>query len=155
MARVTGHLVAELVAARDEFFAALNAVDTERLTRGGLVGEWSGQELIAHVGYWAGNAVDVIQAAERGAVESFGEGRPSVDEINHTVAKVARRSDLASVQVRERASFETLVERLGALEPALLEVRLGDGATVEQGIREDGAEHYREHAAELRAAFAP
>lgn len=150
----TAALVTELVAARDDFMAALGTVDPARLALAGLVGEWSARELVAHLGYWSGHAVEVIQAAERGATESLGEGRPSVDEINATVARVARDTDLSTAQARERASVEALVERLGALDPALLDVRLPDGATVEQGIREDGAEHYQEHASELREAAA-
>lgn len=150
----TGMLVAELVAARDDFLGALNAVESERLARPGLVGEWSAQELVAHLGYWSGHAVELIQAAERGATETFGEGRPDVDTINETVARVARESDLATAQARERSSVEVLVERLRALDPTLLDLPLPDGATVEQGLREDGAEHYREHADELRKATA-
>lgn len=145
-------LVADLVAARDDFLAALEAIHPDRLTRPGLVGEWSAKELIAHMGYWAGRAVELIQAAERGGIDSFGEGQPSVDAVNATVARVARDTDLATVQARERASVEALVERLRTLEPLLLDLRLSDGATVEKGIREDGADHYREHAQELREA---
>lgn len=145
----TAALVAELVAARDDFLAALGTVDPALLTQPGLIGEWSARELVAHLGYWSGHAVEVIQAAERGATESLGEGQPSVDEVNATVARVARQSDLVTVQARERASVEVLVERLRVLDPALLDLRLRDGATVEQGIREDGAEHYREHTQEL------
>jgi DinB superfamily len=148
----TGALVAELVAARDEFLAALDAVPPERLIETRLVGDWSVRELVAHLGYWSGYAVELIQAAERGATETFGEGRPSVEAINETVARVARETDLATAQARERSTVEALVERLRALDPALLELRLPDGATVEQGLREDGAEHYREHAADLRRA---
>ncbi|MGZ8481788.1 MAG: DinB family protein [Candidatus Limnocylindria bacterium] len=150
----TGVLVAELVAARDDFLGALNAVGPERLARAGLVGEWSARELVAHLGYWSGHAVELIQAAERGAAEIFGEGQPDVDTINETVARVARETDLATAQARERSSVEVLVERLRALDPVLLDLRLPDGATVEQGLREDGAEHYREHAHELRKATA-
>ena len=149
----TGALVAELVAARDDFLAALDAVEPARLAGQSLVGEWSARELIAHLGYWSGHVVEVIQAAERGATESFGEGRPSVDDINATVARVARETDLATAQARERASVEVLVDRLRTLDPTLLDLSLPDGATVEQRIREDGAEHYREHAYELREAI--
>lgn len=148
----TGALVAELVAARDDFLAALNAVDPARLAQPGLVGEWGAHELVAHLGYWSGHAVEVIQAAERGVTESLGEGQLSVDAINATVARVARETDLATVQARERASVEVLVERLRTLDPVLLDLRLPDGATLEKGIREDGAEHYREHTQELREA---
>lgn len=147
--------MAELVAARDDFFLTLDEVGAERLRLPGLVGEWGAGELIAHLGYWAGHAVEVIQAAERGSTDSLGDGERSVDDINATVARVARQSDLASVQARELASFEALRERLALLDPSLLDARLRDGATVEQGVREDGAEHYREHTADLRAARLP
>lgn len=123
------------------------------MTAPGLVGEWSASELIAHVGYWAGHAVEVLHAAERGITELVGEGQPPVDEINATVARVARESDTAAVITRERAAFEFLVERLTGIEPQLLDLLLSDGATVEQGIREDGSEHYREHASQLREAL--
>lgn len=155
MADSTDLLVAELVAARDDFLVALDEVGAERLMRPGLVGEWGAGELIAHLGYWAGHAVDVIQAAERGTTDSLGEGDRGVDDINATVARVARQSDLAAVQARELASFEALRERLALLDPSLLNVPLRDGATVEQGVREDGAEHYREHTGDLRAARLP
>ena len=153
MADRTEAIAAELVAARDDFLAVLDAIEPDRLTRPGLLGEWSARELIAHMGYWAGRAVDLIQAAELGGIETFGEGRPSVDEINATVARVARDTDLATVQSRERASVEALVERLRTLDPVLLDLRLSDGATVEKGLQEDGGEHYREHAQELREAL--
>ena len=146
-------LVAELVAARDDFLAALEAVGPAQLAQPGLVGEWSAKELVAHMGYWAGRAVDLIQAAELGGIETFGEGRPSVDDINAAVARVARDTDLVTVQARERASVEALVERLGTLDPPLLDLRLSDGATVEKGLKEDGGDHYREHARELREAI--
>ncbi len=151
----TARLVEELIAAHDEFTSALEAVPHDLIRRPGVAGEWSVQEVVAHLGYWAGYAVEVVQAAERGATESFGEGRPSVDEINATVARVARQSDAASVRAREQASFDALVARVAAMDPELLDVSLRGGATVEAAIREDGVDHYREHAAGLRELAAP
>lgn len=148
-----GSLVADLVAARDEFIELVEGLGPPRLTTPGLVDDWSGQQLIAHVGYWAGHAVELIQSAEHGTLESFDEGQPSVDDVNATVARVAREAELATVQARERASFDVLAERVRRLDPELLELRLPDGATVEMGIREDGPEHYRLHGDELRRAI--
>ena len=150
----TDRLLADLAGARDEFATALDRLTADALRRPGLVGEWSAQEVIAHLGYWAGYAVEVVQAAERGAAASFGEGRPSVDEINATVARVARQSDLAAVRGREEASFEALVARVAAMDPGLLDATLPGGSTVERAIREDGVEHYREHAADVAALAA-
>ena len=144
-------LVDELLAARAALLDELAAVAPESMTTPGLLGEWSARELIAHLGYWAGHAVEVIHAAEEDRLEELGVDNPSVDEVNETVARVARETDLATVRKREAASVEVLVERLRALDPSLLAQRLSDGASLADGIREDGAAHYREHADELRA----
>jgi hypothetical protein len=145
-------LIDDLVAARSELFEMLSTVAPAEMTAPGLVGEWSARELIAHLGYWAGNAVEVIHAVEDGRAEEVGEGKPPTDEVNDTVARVARQTDLATVRKREAASVEVLLERLRRMDPGLLDRRLPDSATLEQGIREDGPDHYREHAAQLREA---
>jgi hypothetical protein len=145
------HLVDELLAARAALLDELAAVRPESMTTPGLVGEWSARELIAHLGYWAGHAVEIIHAAEEGRLEELGVDDPAVDEVNETVARVARETDLATVRKREAASVEVLLDRLRALDPLLLTQRLPDGATLADGITEDGAAHYREHADELRS----
>ena len=141
-------LADELTAARADFLAALDAVDQ---TAPALVGDWSARELVAHLGYWAGHAVEVIHAVESGRDAEVVDG-PAVDERNETVARIARQTDLATARKREAASVQALLERLAVLDPALLSVTLPDGATLAQGIREDGPEHYREHTADLRSA---
>lgn len=149
----TQPLVEELEAARGELFAALDALHPASLTKPGVAGEWSARELIAHVGYWAGHAVEVIQAAEEGRLADFVPDDPPVDQVNATVARVARETDLAIVRKREAASFEAFVERLRRMDPSLLSGVLADGTTVEQGLREDGSDHYREHAEQLARAL--
>ena len=72
---------------------------------------------------------------------------------NETVARVARQTDLATVRKREAASVQALIERLATIDPALLAAPLPDGATLAQGVREDGSEHYREHTDDLRSAL--
>lgn len=146
-------LAADVAAARDAFLRELDRVEVASLSTPGLVGEWSGRELVAHLGYWAGHATELIHAAEAGRLEEVGAGDPPTDEINATVARVARDTPMAAVARREAASVDALLERLRALDPALLELRLPDGATLEAGIREDSSDHYREHAEALRAAL--
>jgi hypothetical protein len=120
------------------------------LTTPGLVGEWSARELVAHLGFWVGHATEVIHLFELGRIEEDDLGGQTVDEVNATVARIARDTPLATVRTREEASVEALVERLGTLDESLLPELLPDGATLEQGIREDASDHYREHAEELR-----
>lgn len=146
----TQELIAEVAAAREEFFAALDAVDAARRDRPGLAGEWSARELVAHLGYWAGYIVEVIRAVEDGDVDELYAARLPVDEVNATVARVARDSDLATVRRREAASVEALSEELRRLAPSLLDAPLPSGYALEALVREDGVDHYREHAEDLR-----
>ena len=150
---MTDALIAELNAARAAFFAAFEEIEPARLPAPNLVNDWSARELVAHLGYWAGHATEVIHAVEEGRASEVGIGEPSVDERNETVARVARQTDLATARKREAASVQALTERLQGLDPALLAERLPDGVSLEEGVREAGATHYREHTDQLRAAL--
>jgi len=146
----TTDLADELTRERAAFLDALSSVASESMTTPGLVGEWSARELIAHLGYWAGHATEAIHAVEQGRADELDPGGLDVEAINRTVARVARSTELATVRRREAASVEALVERLRAMDPALLDTVLPDGDTLADAIREDGPGHYFEHAAELR-----
>jgi Mycothiol maleylpyruvate isomerase N-terminal domain len=144
-------LIADLERERARLLAAVAAISPASMTTPGLIGEWSAREMIAHLGYWAGHAAEVIHAVEDGRGDEIGQGEPSVDEVNETVARVARQADIGAVRKREAASFEALVERLRELDVTILAERLPSGATLEEAVREDGPDHYREHAKELEA----
>ena len=143
-------LIADLQRERDALFAMLDTVEPDSLTTPGLVGEWSGRELIAHLGYWTGHATEVIHLLEIGRIADDDLGGQTVDEVNATVARIASETPLATVRKREAASVEALVERLRTLEDVQLSEVLPDGATLDRGIREDASDHYHEHAEELR-----
>jgi SHS2 domain-containing protein len=146
-------LVDDLVAARDEFNEALADVDPALLTAPGLVGEWSARELIAHLAYWAGHAAEALHHAEQGRIEEFGQDEMDVDARNAVVARVAAETDLATVRQREAAAFEALRDRLKRADPSWLEDQVSYGDTLEYVVRDDGADHYREHTADLRSWF--
>lgn len=145
----TDDLIDDLRAARDELFEALEAVGGDSIGDQHLVGEWGARELVAHLGYWSGHAAELIHAIEEGRSPDWKEGS-AVDEVNVTVARVARQTDLATVRRREAASVEALVERLRAVDPELLAATMPDAASLELAIRADGPEHYGEHADQLR-----
>lgn len=149
----TDDLVAQLEAARADFHAALATVAPESVTTPGLVGEWSGRDVVAHLGYWAGHAVETIHAVEEGRAAEVGLDEPPVDDVNETVVRVARSTPPATVLAREAASVEALIERLRRLDPSLLAARLPDGATLLEAVAQDGPDHYRGHADELRRAL--
>jgi hypothetical protein len=147
-------LALDLRAARDAFQAALAEADPQLLTAPGLAGEWSGRELIAHLGYWTGHATEALHHAEQGRTGEFGRDEMSVDERNAVVARVAAQTDLATVRQREQAAFEALLVALERADPAWLDERVAYGDSLEDVIRDDGADHYREHTADVRAWFA-
>lgn len=146
-------LVSDLEQARADFLAALDDVDPALLLTPGLVGEWSARELLAHVGYWTGHAAEALHRAELNTTETFGDDELAVDERNAVVARVAAESDLATVRQREAAAYEALLTRLQRADPAWLDERVAYGDTLEQVVRDDGADHYREHADDIRAWF--
>ena len=146
-------LADELVAARQAFNEALADVDPALLTAPGLVGEWSARELIAHLAYWAGHAAEALHRAEQGRVQDFGEDEMDVDARNAVVARVAAETDLVTVRQREEAAFDALLSRLKRAEPDWLEERVSYGDSLEHVVRDDGADHYREHTADLRSWF--
>lgn len=146
-------LVDELESARAEFVAALADVEPDLLTAPGLVGDWSARELIAHLGYWTGHAAEALHSAEQGRLAEFGEDELDVDQRNEVVARVAAETDLATVRKREQAAYEAMLTRLQRVDPAKLGDEVSYGDSLERVIQDDGAEHYREHALDLRAWF--
>jgi hypothetical protein len=147
-------LVDELVTARDAFMAALDEIDPALLTSPGLVGVWSARELLAHLGYWAGHAGEAIHHASQDRLDEFEVDVPSVDERNAVVARVAGETTLKTVQSREEQAFEALRERVLEIDPEWLDEHDAGGDTLEEIVRDDGADHYREHTSDIRAWFA-
>lgn len=147
-------LATELATARDAFLAALGDVEPALLDAPGLVGEWSARELVAHMAYWSEHAAAALDHAAQGRLPDFEEPGLSVDQRNAEIAREAAGTDLASLRRREVAAFGVLLERLRTADPAWFDERVGYGDTLAQVIRDDGADHYREHAADIRAWFA-
>lgn len=147
-------LATDLVEARDAFRQALDDMDPALLTTPGLVGVWSARELVAHMGYWAGHAAEAIHLAEQGRLDEFEAEVPSVDERNEVVARVAAESDMKTVRSREELAFEAFQQRILTIDPEWLGERDADGDTLEEIIKYDGVDHFREHTNDIRAWFA-
>jgi hypothetical protein len=146
---VIDDLVHDLEAARGGLLDAIARLDAAQLNADRLIGEWGLREVIAHLGYWAGHAAEALHHAEQDRLDEFGEPEIDVEALNEVVARVARESDLRTVQAREEAAFTALVARLGRADPAWLDERVSYGDSLGDVIRDDGADHYREHALEL------
>jgi hypothetical protein len=148
-------LVAELEAAREAFVDALSEVDLDLVTVPGVVEQWSVRDLVVHVAWWSEHAAEALELVATGRGDEFAYDRAETDAINERVLAEARETDPQAALRREEASFGAFRDRLGALDPAMLGLRLGNGDTVEEVIRYDGADHYAEHTDHLRAWFGP
>jgi hypothetical protein len=152
MSRVD-ELVAELDVERAAFAALLETVDAELVTAPGVVDDWSVRDLVVHVAFWCEHGTDALALAVAGRGAEFSYDPRDTDRMNAELLAESRRTSPASAVDREARAYETFAGALGDLDPALLGLRLGNGDTVEEVIRYDGPDHYREHTEQLRAWF--
>ena len=146
-------LLAALTIEHDTFVAALEAVDLDLVTAPGVVEDWSVRDLVVHVAFWAEHAAEAIRLVATDRGDKFDYDTAETDAMNARLLTESRLITPAAALEREGQAFEDLVSALGDLDPALLDVRLGNGDTVAEVIGYDGADHYREHTAHLRAWF--
>ncbi len=147
-------LLSDLAHTREAFVAALGDVEPALATAPGLLGEWSAREMIAHIGFWCDHASSALDHAAQGRLDDFYQVGFDVDARNANVAERARQGNYRAAREWEESSHRALTERVASLDPALLAARTRFGATVEEVIRENGPDHYREHTEHLRAWWA-
>lgn len=153
-AAVREPLLRQLEASRQEFLDALAAVDVDLVTVPGVIDDWSVRDIVVHVAAWCEHAVNALDLADGGRGDEFAYSTDETDEMNARLLEEARRTAPSAALAREDAAFTAFRERLAALDPSRLGLRLGNGDTVEEVVRYDGAEHYAEHTAHVRAWFA-
>lgn len=146
-------LKAALAAEHDAFLSTLESVDLELVTVPGIIEDWSVRDLVVHVAFWAEHAVEALAMASAGRGDEFAYDTAQTDAMNARLLEESRRTTPAAAMSREMDAFEALAAALDFLDPSLLDLRLGNGDTVADVIGYDGAAHYREHTAHVRAWF--
>jgi len=146
-------LLAELDLQRAAFRAAFADVDPALATTPGIVEAWSARDLVAHVAFWSDHGADALGLASGGRGAEFDYDTARTDAMNADVFRQAAGLSPGEAADREAAAWERFRTALAALDPALLDLVLGNGHSVEQVIRYDGPDHYAEHTAHLRAWF--
>lgn len=146
-------LLDELDRERQAFLDGFEAVEPELLLAPGVVEAWSARDLVVHVAFWSEHGAEALElaASERG--EAFAYSTAQTDAMNARVTEEAQALSPGAARAREQRAFADFRERLASLDPALLDLRLGNGDTVEGVVRYDGSDHYAEHAAHLAAWF--
>ena len=143
----------ELEAEHAAFVTALESVDLELVTAPGVLENWSVRDLVVHVAFWAQHAKEALSLASAGQGAAFAYDTTQTDAMNARLLEEARHTSPQAAVERESRAFEAFGAAVAALDPALLDLRLGNGDTVEEVIRYDGSDHYREHTEHLRAWF--
>lgn len=146
-------LLAELDATRADYLDALSNVDAELATVPGVIEDWSVRDLVHHLAVWSEHAAEAIELAASGRGAEFAYSDGDTDAMNARFLAEGREASPSTALRREESAFGRFRELVAGLDPALLGHRLGNGDTVEEVIRYDGPDHYREHTAHLAAWF--
>ena len=143
-------LVEELDRERAAFIAALEAL-SEPEGRA-IVESWDGRDLVIHAAFWSEHGSNAVELATAGRGDDFDYDSTRTDAMNAATAAAGHDTSLAAARVREDAAYQRFRRAIAALDEELLDLRLGNGDTVEAVIRYDGPDHYAEHAEHFRAA---
>lgn len=146
-------LLRDLDASREAFLDVLSEVDLELATVPGVMEDWSVRDLVYHVAAWCEHGSEAIDLAAHGRADSFSYSTGDTDAMNERFLAEGRSFSPVDALAREEAAFEGFRARIAGLEEALLNVRMGNGDSVEEVIVYDGPEHYDEHTGHLRAWF--
>jgi hypothetical protein len=146
-------LLAELDAAREAFVEALGEVDADLVTTPGVMEDWSVRDLVVHVAAWSEHGAAALELARAGRGSEFSYSKAETDAMNAEILAAGRATSPGAALRREELAFAAFREAVARLEAPDLALVLGNGDTVEAVVRYDGADHYAEHTAHLRAWF--
>ena len=121
-----------------ELQAAIEGIPEERLSEPGVAGEWSVKDVLAHVAFWEGRAIGIVERALNG--EPDPPPGPDFEIVNLEVH--AERADWTVARMLDE--FHGTHERFMAALRLYPEI---DPDVIEGNT----FEHYDEHAADIRA----
>lgn len=143
-------LVEQLDRERTAFVAALDALPEPEGRA--VVEAWDGRDLVLHAAFWSEHGANAVELAAAGRGDEFDYDKTRTDAMNAATTAAGRGSSLTDSRAREDAAYQRFRRAVAALDDAMLDLRLGNGDTVEAVIRYDGPDHYAEHAQHLRSA---
>ena len=147
-----GGLLEELDREREAFVLALDGLPEPEGRA--IVERWDGRDLVIHAAFWSEHGASAVELAAAGRGNEFDYDNTQTDAMNAATAAAGHGTSLADARAREDAAYQRFRRAVAALDEELLDLRLGNGDTVEAVIRYDGPDHYAEHAEHVRAAAA-
>ena len=135
----------ELLAAEDagwtEFLALIESVSPEQSEEPGYFLEgWSVKDLLAHVGGWQAETVQVLEQIR---METYEPQQVDVEAFNQLIYEANRDLPLPDVRAEFYSARNRMLEEWNAL-PRVT-------ADAEEWFVESGPNHYEEHVGRLRA----
>jgi hypothetical protein len=141
----------QLLAELDEAFAGLQATHRDLPDAGKRVvmqGTWSVKDILVHISGWhreMAGALTRIARGERAVPE--GVDYSNFDAWNARFVETARATPVSEVERELAGSFAAFRQAVADLP----ENRLIPGRTADRIVHEAGMDHYRHHAAQIRA----
>jgi hypothetical protein len=131
---------ADLLREEDEAWAELRAVADSltppQLSEDGYYEDWSGKDLLAHLGSWLAEAATTLEQIRMGTHAGWAEDE---DEVNRRWWEAWRDEDLSSVKAHLHSARGRMLQELELLPPDLVTEK------AVEWFRDSGALHYREH----------
>jgi Mycothiol maleylpyruvate isomerase N-terminal domain len=146
-------LLEELDHERAGFVAALEGLPEPEGRA--IVERWDGRDLVIHAAFWSEHGSNAVELAAAGRGDAFDYDSSQTDAMNAATAAAGHGTSVVEARAREDAAYGRFRRAMANLDDEMLDLRLGNGDTVEAVIRYDGPDHYAEHAEHLRAAAAP
>jgi mycothiol maleylpyruvate isomerase-like protein len=136
---------ADLLREEDQAWAELRAVTDpltpQQLSEDGYYEDWSGKDLLAHLGSWLAEAATILEQIRMGTHAGWDEDE---DEINRRWWEAWREEDLSAVKAHLHSGRGRMLQEWELLSPDLVT----DKAV--EWFRDSGVLHYREHLPRLQ-----
>jgi nicotinate-nucleotide adenylyltransferase len=126
-------------AAWNELWGLVESTDAAAIERPGYTPEWSVKDLMAHIGGWQAETVQILEQIRYGTYRRIPY---DVDELNRVFVEANRDQPAHVVKAEMAAARNRMLEEFNRLPEITPEA--------EEWFRESGPEHYQEHLDRLR-----
>ena len=133
-------LIDEEDARWSELCAALAGVPHDRMLEPGVTEQWSGKDLLAHLGCWMAEAANALECIRLGTWEP---NKLDVDAMNARFYEAMKDQSYRDVRAEMEAARTRMFQEWGALAVVTHEA--------EEWFVESGPAHISEHLPQLRA----
>jgi len=135
--------------------AAIADLNDEQMTEMPVAGSWTVKDLLAHIAVWESRLVTALFKAERGFVPDLVDSDEQVDQLNAQFYHEQKDRPLERILEDLHDVHLALLNRLETFpEKALIDpkkYKWMKGEPLSRMVAGDSFEHYREHAADIRA----